>query len=329
MISGSLIDPPYLSVMAFLLQLINKFWVRKLSKSIVNAGLQMGQKINDVPSKDKRDAFIDSKDIVDAILNAPIDLALLSKPDGTIVAINQSGADMLHQQSDNLIGIRIFELLSSHEAMEKKAVFEKVIKTGKSASIEGQLADKWFHQNIHPVFDLQGNVRRLAIFSYDITEQKKTELLLREKERELKIQAVRLDELTKTLKILLKKREQDKKEIERNLLTNVKKLLEPFIESIKNTELDDQQKSLLNIIDSNIQEIVSPLTRKLSENLALTSAEIRIANLIKHGHDSKEISKILNISPKTVDTHQKNIRKKIGIDRKKANLRSHLLSMES
>ena len=110
----------------------------------------MGQKINDdqlknkrsntvktaLRSENKREAFIDSKDFVEFILNSSIDLALLSKPDGTIVAINQSGADMLHQQSDNLIGIRIFELLSSHEAMKKKAVFEKVIKTGKSESID-------------------------------------------------------------------------------------------------------------------------------------------------------------------------------------------------
>ena len=151
-----------------------------------------------------------------------------------------------------------------------------------------------------------------------------------EKERQLKIQAVRLDELNTTLKILLTKREQDKKEMEHNIFVNVKKLLEPFIERIKDTELDDRQKSLLNIIDTNIQEIVSPLTRKLSmENLALTSNEIRIANLIKHGHTSKEISIILNISPKTVDTHRKNIRKKIGIDQKKTNLRSYLLTMES
>jgi DNA-binding CsgD family transcriptional regulator len=237
---------------------------------------------------------------------------------------------MLYQPSDNLIGIHIFELLSSREAMEVKALFEKVIKTKKPTSIEGKLAGKWLHQNIHPVFDLQGNVRRLAIFSYDITDQKRTELLLKKRERELKIQAKRLDELTTTLKILLQKREQDKKEMELHLLANVKNLLEPFIERIKDTELDDRQKSLLNIIDSNIQEIVSPVTRKLSlKNLALTSSDIRIANLIKHGHISKEISSILNISPRTVDTHRKNIRKKVGIDRKKVNLRSYLLSLES
>jgi PAS domain S-box-containing protein len=304
----------------------------------------MGQKINGIQFKDRRsdpvktafqfenikEAFIDTKDVIDAIHNAPIDLALLSKPDGTIVAINQSGADMLHQQSDNLIGMCIFELLSSHEAREKKAVFEKVIQAGKSANIEGQMAGRLFHQNIHPVFDLQGNVRRLTIFSYDITDQRKTERLLIERERELKIQAKRLDELTTTLKILLRKREQDKKEMQHNLLGNIKKLLEPFIERIKNTELNDRQQYLLNIIDQNIQEVISPLTRRLSMgNLALTSTEIKIANLIKHGHISKEISKILNISPKIVDTHRKNIRKKIGIDRKKVGLRSYLLSMES
>jgi PAS domain S-box-containing protein len=272
----------------------------------------------------------DSLDLIDAILNAPIDLALLSKPDGTIVAINQSGADILHQPPDRLIGTRFFELLSVHEEKTRKAVFDSVIQTGKSTSIEGQLAGKWFHQNIHPVFDVNGDVRRLAIFSYDITEQKKTERLLREKERELKIHSTRLEELTTTMRILLKKRDRDKKEMERNLIENVKKLIEPFIEEIKTTELDDRQTSLLNIIETNIHEIISPMTRKLSmENLGLTCAEVRIANLIKHGHTSSEISKILKISARTVETHRKNIRKKIGIDRKKANLRSYLLSMES
>jgi PAS domain S-box-containing protein len=277
-----------------------------------------------------KEVFSDSPDLIDAILSAPIDLALLSKPDGTIVAVNQSGADILHQIPDDIIGTRFFDLLPIQEAEKRKAMFEDVIQSGKSASIEGLLAGKWFHQNIHPVFDVHGNVKRLAIFSYDITDQKKTELLLKEKEKELKIHADRLDELTTTLRILLKKREHDKKEMERNLIANVKKLIEPFMEEMKRTKLDDRQKSLLNIIESNIHEIISPMTRKLSmENLGLTCAEIRIANLIKQGHTSIDISNILNISPKTVETHRKNIRKKIGIDREKRNLRSYLLSMES
>jgi DNA-binding CsgD family transcriptional regulator len=49
--------------------------------------------------------------------------------------------------------------------------------------------------------------------------------------------------------------------------------------------------------------------------------------MIRHGNSSKEIAGILNISAKTVDTHRRNIRKKIGLNQKRANLRSYLLSL--
>jgi DNA-binding CsgD family transcriptional regulator len=61
--------------------------------------------------------------------------------------------------------------------------------------------------------------------------------------------------------------------------------------------------------------------------LNFTPTEIQIANLIIQGASSKEIGKIINISSRTVDTHRKNIRKKIGLDQKRANLRSYLLSL--
>ena len=61
--------------------------------------------------------------------------------------------------------------------------------------------------------------------------------------------------------------------------------------------------------------------------VSLTPKEITIVNMIKQGLPSKKIATIMNISPRTVDTHRKNIRKKIGLDKKKANLRSHLSSL--
>jgi DNA-binding CsgD family transcriptional regulator len=172
--------------------------------------------------------------------------------------------------------------------------------------------------------------QQLAVFSYDIKEQKKNAQLQKEKERALKIQAECLSEVNTALKILLKQREQDKIKMAHNLSASVKKLINPYMEEIKKTGLNVRQQSLLNIVESNIQEMGSPVARKLlTKNLNLTAAEIKIANLIKHGHTSKEISNILNISSRTVATHRNNIRKKIGIDRKKETLRFRLLSMES
>ena len=128
--------------------------------------------------------------------------------------------------------------------------------------------------------------------------------------------------------VLLKKRDEDKKNIEDNVLTNVKELIAPIFKKIKKTKLDDQQKTFLSIIESNLNEIISPFTRRMSlKYLNLTPAEIKIANLIRHGSPTKEIAELLNLSPRTVETHRKNIRRKIGLEGQRANLRSHLLSL--
>lgn len=149
-----------------------------------------------------------------------------------------------------------------------------------------------------------------------------------ERTKELEIKTKSLEELNTAMKVLLDKRSEDKTKLEDDVLTNVKELIEPLFEKMRETELDAHQNMMLNIIESNLNEITSPFTRKLSiKHLKLTPTEIKITNLIKHGTTTKKIAEIMKISPRTVDTHRKNIRKKIGLDKKRANLRSFLLSL--
>jgi DNA-binding CsgD family transcriptional regulator len=105
-------------------------------------------------------------------------------------------------------------------------------------------------------------------------------------------------------------------------------LIDPYFEKIRKTKLDSQQNAFLNIMESNLREITSQFARKISlRELNLTPTEIQIANMIRHGNSSKEISEIMNVSIRTVDAHRRNIRKKIGLKKKRANLRSYLLSL--
>ena len=70
-------------------------------------------------------------------------------------------------------------------------------------------------------------------------------------------------------------------------------------------------------------------SQKLSSSyLGLSPREIQVADLVRHGRTNKESSGVLNISINAVEFHRNNLRRKLGIQNKKVNLRTYLLSMD-
>jgi DNA-binding CsgD family transcriptional regulator len=127
---------------------------------------------------------------------------------------------------------------------------------------------------------------------------------------------------------LLKRREEDKTELEEKVLLNIQELVEPYLDKLKKTRLDIDQKAYINIIETYIKDIISPFQRNLSSKYPnLTPREIEITNLIKEGKTTKEIARVLNSSPGAIDFHRNNIRNKLGLKKMNANLRSYLLSL--
>jgi len=169
-----------------------------------------------------------------------------------------------------------------------------------------------------------------AQLELEIDERRRAEKTLRKREIELKGQSHHLEEVNTALKVLLKQREEDKKELGENVLSNVKELVSPYLERLKKSRLNTNQKTLLDILDSNLGNMISPFISKLSSKyFNLTPGEVRVANLVKEGKTNKEIAELLYISKNTVLFHRYNIRQKLGLKNKKINLRSHLLSYDS
>ncbi|MGD9302709.1 MAG: LuxR C-terminal-related transcriptional regulator, partial [Desulfobacterales bacterium] len=130
------------------------------------------------------------------------------------------------------------------------------------------------------------------------------------------------------LKVLLKQREDDRVELEKKVLSNVKELVLPYVEKLKNSRLRPKDKTLAEIIENHLNNIISPLLQKFTNaKILLTPQEIQVAALVKDGKTSKEIADILNVSEATVNFHRKNLRDKFGLKGKQANLRSYLLSI--
>jgi len=162
----------------------------------------------------------------------------------------------------------------------------------------------------------------------EIEERKLAEQALLHKEDELRQKSLNLEEANTALKVLLKRGEQDKNELEEKVLSNIKELAMPYIEKLKTSNLDDKQSTFLEILESNLNDIVSPFLKKLSSQyLNLTPSEIQVANLIREGKSTKNMAELLNISERAIEFHRNNIRDKLGLKKKKTNLRSYLLSL--
>ena len=158
---------------------------------------------------------------------------------------------------------------------------------------------------------------------------KKINQKLEQREQELEAQKKSLEDLNATLRVLLKKGEQDKRELEERTIINVKELVFPHLDRLLINSSDYRQRECLKVIKSNLNDIISPFGRALAMGFSkLTPKEIQIANLIREGRTTKEIATLLNLSERTITTHRDNIRRKTGLKSKKVNLRTHLISLQ-
>lgn len=185
---------------------------------------------------------------------------------------------------------------------------------------------RWFYMRVVPMAD-RGNLH-LIISHEDITELKLTQESLKGHQKTLEDRNQSLEEVNIALKVVIAQRETDKSEMENKILTNVKSFVLPYIKRLKESRLSEKDRTLVRILDDQLNDIMSPLIVRLSNaHVLLTPQEMQVATLVKDGRTTSEIAQALFVSDATVSFHRKNLRVKLGLKNKQTNLRSFLLSM--
>lgn len=151
---------------------------------------------------------------------------------------------------------------------------------------------------------------------------------VRERTGELSAANIKLEEANIALRVLLEQKDESKAAHEQNLVFNIQQLIQPCLDKLHSSGLNEHQAFYLRMIHSQINEIISPLKRALSDKYGLTQTEVELVELIKQGHQTKAIAEHLNLSCRTIDTHRHNIRKKMGLLNKGVNLRAHLVALD-
>ena len=187
----------------------------------------------------------------------------------------------------------------------------------------------WIAWTNKGVQDEAGNILEILCVGNDITGRKEAQDSLQAREQELKDKTDELEEMNAALRVLLKKREDDRIELEKKIQFNAKQLIEPYLDSLKKTRLSPRQLSLHDIIKTNLEEIISPIAHNFaSTKYRLTPQEIKVASLIRQGKTTKNIAEIMGLSSRTIEFHRTKIRLKVGLKNKTESLQSYLLSLK-
>lgn len=187
---------------------------------------------------------------------------------------------------------------------------------------------RWYAVRVVPFRGKEAD--KVIVTHENITQIIEIQEALKKKETELRNERERLEEMNIALRVLLRQRDEDKKRIEETIYINVDRLVLPYVEQILGGRLSEKQRTLAEVVDNNLRDIVSPFLKSLTTvHTMLTPQEIEVANMVRSGRSSKEIAEVLGISVSGVDFHRKKLRQKLGLTNSSKNLRSYLLSLES
>jgi DNA-binding CsgD family transcriptional regulator len=147
---------------------------------------------------------------------------------------------------------------------------------------------------------------------------------LRAAHRDIQREHQALQEANIALRAVLSRLEEEKHGIKASIAANIQKVIMPIVFELE-LEVTGRQRSYATLLRRSLQEITSPfLTQIARDHVQLTPVEIAISTMIRNGLSTKEIAQLRCISPATVRRHRENIRRKIGLRNRKANLATYL-----
>jgi len=182
--------------------------------------------------KKAEEALQESEEKYRTLFEDSRDAAYIATREGKLVEVNQSFLDLFCITREEIPDLNVRQLYVNPD--NRQSFQKQIEKKGSVKDFEVKLCKKdrtemdclltstvWLAYD-GSILGYQGIVR-------DITAHKKAEQALREREKELKIKTMSLEEVNTALRVLLKRRDEDKTELEEKVLANVKKKCPPNI----------------------------------------------------------------------------------------------------
>ena len=278
----------------------------------------VGSFVDITERKDSEERIQRSEAGLRALIGSMNDVVALVDKKGTYTTINRENLDMFGTSLTEPFEKQLTEVIPTKQVPRFLAAVRKALTTRQTVhtdyNIDTKKGERWFSAAISPVTD-----ESTVSVARDITDLKMAE-------SELRAKSLSLEETNSALRVLLQNMEDAKRELEENVVSNIRVLVMPHVKKLARHSLVSMEKVQVDAIEAGLQNVASPFLRDLGQ-FGLTPTEIQVANHVRDGRTTKEIIELMHSTKDSIDMHRYHIRKKLGLNKAKTNLRSYLLSL--
>lgn len=190
-----------------------------------------------------------------------------------------------------------------------------------------RLLDSLFASGVVDYLDKNATAKMFQTRIDSVLRLRQSELenqTLRQGERE---RSQEMMELQRVMATMERNAERAAKEIEYRIFTQIRALVMPLFDELADQNYGQVSGESLDALRKYVNDLASGLASHLQGSTSLSAQELRVALMVKNGMTSEEIAAHLHVSPETVKTHRRNIRRKFGLTSSSQKLSVYLQSL--
>lgn len=141
------------------------------------------------------DLFWQTEESLRVLMNSNPEAFFLLDIEGDFIAVNENAALRFGKKPNELANTNIFSYLDSQIAKHRREKFDEVIRTRKPVRFDDSRNNRYYDNYLHPVFDSEGNVVKIAVWVIEFTERKQAVDALKASEEKFRELAENIDDV--------------------------------------------------------------------------------------------------------------------------------------
>jgi DNA-binding NarL/FixJ family response regulator/PAS domain-containing protein len=253
------------------------------------------------------------------IIDSISELVFVTGTDGSILEANRTARQYFKK---DFSGAPIWELLG----LEGQSMEAVLAKYPQNAPLEISMGDAIcfscvFARLKEVSLSSDGYLVVLKDISWLVSQREILEATVAERTSALEQEKTQLQEMNVTLRTVMKSVDKDREAFQAGVADVVRTTMLPALNKLRKEPSESIRSSYLDILEDQLLKLTpGGDNNRHALLLKLTPTEMKVCQFIQAGAATKDIAEALNLSVVTIQTHRRNIRRKLDLQNRNMNL---------